>query len=82
MTTDLGVWMIDRTSMNAFEDEAFRQAVQAAGRRRLIVGGSYRAGRCYGAGLEAQVARVHSLPERRDQMSSDMAVTSVEGLTS
>jgi hypothetical protein len=25
--------------MNAFEDEAFRQAVQATGRRRLIIGG-------------------------------------------
>jgi nicotinamidase-related amidase len=24
--------------MNAFEDEAFRQAVQATGRRRLIIG--------------------------------------------
>jgi isochorismate hydrolase len=27
--------------MNAFEDEAFRQAVQATGRRRLIIGGLY-----------------------------------------
>jgi nicotinamidase-related amidase len=30
---------IDRASMNAFEDEAFRQAVRATGRRRLIIGG-------------------------------------------
>src|ERR1700724_2832070 len=33
-----GIEPIDRSSMNAFEDEAFRQAVQATGRRRLIVG--------------------------------------------
>jgi nicotinamidase-related amidase len=30
---------IDRSSMNAFEDEAFREAVKATGRKRLIVGG-------------------------------------------
>jgi nicotinamidase-related amidase len=30
---------IDRTSMNAFEDEAFREAVAATGRKRLIIGG-------------------------------------------
>ena len=30
---------IDRSSMNAFEDEAFRQAVEATGRKRLIIGG-------------------------------------------
>jgi len=34
-----GIEPIDRSSMNAFEDEAFRQAVQATGRRRLIIGG-------------------------------------------
>ena len=34
-----GVEPIDRSSMNAFEDEAFRQAVRATGRRRLIIGG-------------------------------------------
>jgi nicotinamidase-related amidase len=34
-----GIEPIDRASMNAFEDEAFRQAVQATGRRRLIIGG-------------------------------------------
>src|SRR5450432_1575497 len=34
-----GVEPIDRSSMNAFEDEAFRQAVQATGRRRLIIAG-------------------------------------------
>jgi nicotinamidase-related amidase len=34
-----GIEPIDRTSMNAFEDEAFRQAVQATARRRLIIGG-------------------------------------------
>jgi nicotinamidase-related amidase len=33
-----GVEPIDRTSMNAFEDEAFSQAVAATGRKRLIVG--------------------------------------------
>jgi nicotinamidase-related amidase len=34
-----GVEPIDRTSMNAFEDEAFRAAVAATGRKRLIIGG-------------------------------------------
>jgi nicotinamidase-related amidase len=34
-----GIQPIDRTSMNAFEDEAFREAVAATGRKRLIVGG-------------------------------------------
>jgi nicotinamidase-related amidase len=29
----------DRSSMNAFEDEAFREAVKATGRKRLIIGG-------------------------------------------
>ena len=30
---------IDRASMNAFEDQPFREAVQATGRKRLIIGG-------------------------------------------
>jgi nicotinamidase-related amidase len=34
-----GIEPIDRSSMNAFEDEAFRDAVKATGRRRLIIGG-------------------------------------------
>jgi nicotinamidase-related amidase len=34
-----GIDPIDRTSMNAFEDEAFREAVKATGRKRLIIGG-------------------------------------------
>ena len=34
-----GIEPIDRTSMNAFEDEAFREAVAATGRKRLIIGG-------------------------------------------
>jgi nicotinamidase-related amidase len=34
-----GVEPLDRTSMNAFEDEAFRQAVEATGRKRLIIAG-------------------------------------------
>jgi nicotinamidase-related amidase len=34
-----GVEVIDRTSMNAFEDDAFREAVAATGRKRLIIGG-------------------------------------------
>jgi nicotinamidase-related amidase len=34
-----GVEPIDRSSMNAFEDATFRQAVEATGRKRLIVGG-------------------------------------------
>jgi nicotinamidase-related amidase len=34
-----GLEPIDRTSMNAFEDEAFSDAVKATGRKRLIIGG-------------------------------------------
>src|SRR5476649_225100 len=34
-----GIEPIDRTSMNAFEDQAFREAVEATGRRRLIIAG-------------------------------------------
>jgi nicotinamidase-related amidase len=30
---------IDRSSMNAFEDDAFREAARATGRKRLIIGG-------------------------------------------
>ncbi len=33
-----GIEPIDRTSMNAFEDEAFSAAVAATGRKRLIIG--------------------------------------------
>jgi hypothetical protein len=34
-----GVDVIDRSSMNAFEDDAFRAAVETTGRRRLIIVG-------------------------------------------
>src|SRR3954468_8932253 len=34
-----GLEEIDRFSMNAFEDDAFREAVEATGRKRLIIGG-------------------------------------------
>jgi nicotinamidase-related amidase len=34
-----GIDPIDRTSMNAFEDPAFREAVQGTGRKRLIIAG-------------------------------------------
>src|SRR6202042_1504403 len=34
-----GIEPIDRTSMNAFEDDAFREAVKATGRKRLIIAG-------------------------------------------
>jgi nicotinamidase-related amidase len=34
-----GMEPIDRTSMAAFEDQAFRYAVEATGRKRLIIGG-------------------------------------------
>src|SRR5438132_662287 len=34
-----GIEPIDRTSMNAFEDVAFSEAVKATGRRRLIIAG-------------------------------------------
>jgi nicotinamidase-related amidase len=37
-----GVEPIDLSSMNAFEDEAFWQAAQATGRRRLIIGGLHK----------------------------------------
>jgi nicotinamidase-related amidase len=33
-----GVEPIDRTSMNSFEDQAFREAVAATGRKRLVFG--------------------------------------------
>jgi nicotinamidase-related amidase len=33
-----GMEPIDRSSMNAFEDDAFREAVKATGRKRLIIG--------------------------------------------
>ena len=33
-----GIEPIDRTSMNAFEDQAFSEAVAATGRKRLIIG--------------------------------------------
>jgi nicotinamidase-related amidase len=32
---------VDRTTMDAWEDKAFRAAVKATGRRRLVVGGLY-----------------------------------------
>jgi nicotinamidase-related amidase len=34
-----GIEPIDRSSMNAFEDEAFREAIKATGRKRLIICG-------------------------------------------
>jgi nicotinamidase-related amidase len=34
-----GIEPIDRSSMNAFEDQAFRDAVEATGRKRLVIGG-------------------------------------------
>jgi nicotinamidase-related amidase len=34
-----GIEPIDRASMNAFEDKAFREAVEATGRKRLIIAG-------------------------------------------
>ncbi|MHB8693488.1 MAG: isochorismatase family protein [Solirubrobacteraceae bacterium] len=34
-----GIEPIDRSSMNAFEDDAFREAVEGTGRKRLIIGG-------------------------------------------
>jgi len=33
-----GIEPIDRSSMNAFEDDTFREAVEATGRKRLIIG--------------------------------------------
>ena len=34
-----GIEPLDRSSMNAFEDQAFRDAVKETGRKRLIIGG-------------------------------------------
>jgi nicotinamidase-related amidase len=34
-----GIEPIDRTSMNAFDDTAFSEAINATGRKRLIIGG-------------------------------------------
>jgi nicotinamidase-related amidase len=34
-----GIEPIDRSSMNAFEDSAFREAVKTTGKKRLIIGG-------------------------------------------
>jgi nicotinamidase-related amidase len=34
-----GIEPIDRSSMNAFEDQAFREAIEATGRKRLIICG-------------------------------------------
>src|SRR6266853_7044008 len=34
-----GLQVIDRTTMNAFEDRGFREAVKKTGRKRLIFGG-------------------------------------------
>src|SRR5713101_4057364 len=34
-----GLQVIDRTTMNAFEDRTFREAVKKTGRKRLIFGG-------------------------------------------
>src|SRR2546423_1279749 len=36
-----GIEPIDRTSMNAFDDQAFSDAVKATGRKRLIIGGPH-----------------------------------------
>src|SRR6201997_4562651 len=36
-----GIEPIDRSSMNAFEDQAFRDAVKATGKKRLIIGGRH-----------------------------------------
>jgi nicotinamidase-related amidase len=36
-----GVEVIDRTSMNAWEDEAFRKAVEKTGRKKLVFGALY-----------------------------------------
>jgi nicotinamidase-related amidase len=34
-----GLEPLDRTSMNAFEDQAFREAIEKTGKKRLIMGG-------------------------------------------
>jgi nicotinamidase-related amidase len=56
-----GIEAIDRSSMNAFEDQAFSDAVKATGRKRLII-----------AGLHTEIcltfASVHALKDGYDVM--------------
>ena len=56
-----GIEPIDRSSMNAFEDDAFNAAVKATGRRRLII-----------AGLHTEIclsfATVHALKDGYEPM--------------
>jgi len=56
-----GVEAIDRTSMNAFEDRAFNDAVKKTGRKRLIVGGLH-------TEICLTFAVVHALKDGYDSM--------------
>jgi nicotinamidase-related amidase len=56
-----GIEPIDRTSMNAFEDDAFRAAVKATGRKRLIIGGLH-------TEICLTFASVHALKDGYDVM--------------
>jgi nicotinamidase-related amidase len=56
-----GIEPIDRTSMNAFEDEAFSEAVKATGRKRLIIGGLH-------TEICLTFASVHALKDGYDVM--------------
>jgi nicotinamidase-related amidase len=56
-----GIDPIDRTSMNAFEDQAFRDAVKATGRKRLIIGGLH-------TEICLTFASVHALKDGYDVM--------------
>src|SRR3954466_356339 len=56
-----GIEPIDRASMNAFEDQAFREAVAATGRRRLIIGGLH-------TEICLTFATVHALKDGYDVM--------------
>jgi nicotinamidase-related amidase len=56
-----GIEPIDRTSMNAFEDQAFVEAVKATRRKRLIIGGLH-------TEICLTFASVHALKEGYDVM--------------
>jgi len=56
-----GIEPIDRSSMNAFEDDAFRDAVKATGRKRLIIGGLH-------TGICLTFAAVQALKDGYDVM--------------
>jgi hypothetical protein len=63
-----GIEPIDRSSMNALEDQAFRQAVETTGRKRLIVvlyvtdAAGRRSQTAHRTGIERLAASAHGGP--------------------